>query len=204
MSTSRQNLACRTGVTVAETFVRDIAGAVGRGDKFGLGRLAVLDWCGLARCPVYCKDGQKWNATVPGRAKTAEDKPEEEKGNEGVYQLKGLDRVSTLFSEVTTGQLLPRSVDARAEPVLQSSLDGSLLAEKPGEGKESDRIDSGQFIPKDFRRTGRDAAMTPEDVYCVLSYRSNIDWSLAEEDSAQAKFIRVLSVEDPDRICDGD
>ena len=61
---------------------------------------------------------------MPGRAKTAEDKPEEEKGNEGVYQLKGLDRVSTLFSEVTTGQLLPRSVDARAEPVLQSSLDG--------------------------------------------------------------------------------
>ena len=93
---------------------------------------------------------------------------------------------------------------SESESLAPEPQDGSLLAEKPGEGKESDRIDSGQFIPKDFRRTGRDAAMTPEDVYCVLSYRSNIDWSLAEEDSAQAKFIRVLSVEDPDRICDGD
>ena len=48
--------------------------------------LQFLIWCGLARCPGYCKHGRKWNAIVPAsttRAKTkaAEDKPEERKGN---------------------------------------------------------------------------------------------------------------------------
>lgn len=45
--------------------------------------LQFLVWCGLARCPGYCKDGHKWNATVPGSARTAkaaEEKPEKAKG----------------------------------------------------------------------------------------------------------------------------
>ena len=63
--------------------------------------------------------------------------------------------------------------------------DGSLLTGEPWEGKESDRIEFGKFIPKDVRRTGHDIAMTPEDVYCAPYYRSNVKWS---EDSAQAGF----------------
>ena len=45
--------------------------------------LQFLIWCGLARCPGYCKDGHKWNAIVQGsttKAKTAEDSSEERQG----------------------------------------------------------------------------------------------------------------------------
>ena len=72
-----------------------------------------------------------------------------------------------------------------------------MLTEEPWEGKESDRIDFGKFIPKDVRRTGHDTAMTPEDVYCAPYYRNNVEWSLVEEDSAQAGFARVLPMETP-------
>ena len=44
--------------------------------------------------------------------------------------------------------------------------------------------------------------MTPEDVYCAPYYRNNVEWSLVEEDSAQAGFARVLPMEDPDPIFD--
>ena len=79
-----------------------------------------------------------------------------------------------------------------------------MLTEEPweGTGRESDRMDFGKFIPKDVRRTGHDMAMTPEDVYCAPYYRSNVEWSLAEEESAQAGFARVLPMEDPDPIFD--
>ena len=83
------------------------------------------------------------------------------------------------------------SLDFRIKnPLAHIPQDGSLLTEEPWEGKESDRIDFGKFIPKDVRRTGHDIAMTPEDVYCAPYYRSNVEWSLVEEDSAQAGFAR--------------
>ena len=95
------------------------------------------------------------------------------------------------------------SLDFRIKnPLAHIPQDGSLLTEEPWEGKESDRIDFGKFIPKDVRRTGHDIAMTPEDVYCAPYYRSNVEWSLVEEDSAQAGFARVLPMEDPDPIFD--
>ena len=82
--------------------------------------------------------------------------------------------------------------------------DGSLLTEEPWEGTASDRIDFRQFIPKDIRRTGHDTAMAPEDVYSAPYYRSNVDWSVVEEDAAQEGFARVLPMEEPDPIFDGD
>ena len=45
--------------------------------------LQFLIWCGLARCPGYCKDGHKWNAIVQGsktKVKTAEGSSEEGQG----------------------------------------------------------------------------------------------------------------------------
>ena len=67
------------------------------------------------------------------------------------------------------------------------------------EGKGSDRIDF-EFISKNVRWNKHDTAMTLEDIYWALYYCSNVEWSLVEEDSAQAGFVRVLPMEGLDPI----